>query len=502
VSTPERCAVIVIGLTVLAAVLRLWGIAHQGFWYDEAYTVLLVRHSPGRMLGLLPQVELTPPLYYMIAWVWARIFGFGEAGLRSLSAIAGVAVVPVMYGIGAKLVSRRAGLVAAALACCNPFLIWYSQEARSYSLLVLFAALSLLAFSHLLSPRLSRRWLAAWGLAAGLTLATHYYGVLAVAPQAAWLLWIHRRDRALWLTVGALAAFGLALLPIAVSQRTRATWIAGWPLDGRLSQIAPQYLLGTGAPARGWLKLAGAVALMIAAVLLAIRADTRERHGALLAGGLAAAGFLLSLVLVLAGADELITRNVIVVLIPLIVLVAGGLGARRAGVLGLAGVAILCAVGLAATIGVAVDWKLQRPDWQGLARTLSADSPATGGRAILVQNNGGLMPLGVYLPRLRFMRAGAAIKELDVVAAAPGAPGSWFCWWGSACNLSPSKLDTSIRPPGFHREGPVVRVGQFSILRLRARTALRLTPTDISHTFTNTRLRRDALLLQPQLPSG
>ena len=89
------------------------------------------------MLGLIPQTESTPPLYYCVAWVWARVFGYGEAALRSLSALAGVLPCRSRTAPARKLVSRRAGLIAAALAACNPLLIWYSQEARSYELLVL-----------------------------------------------------------------------------------------------------------------------------------------------------------------------------------------------------------------------------------------------------------------------------------------------------------------------------------------------------------------------------
>ena len=65
------------------------------------------------MLGLLPQNETTPPLFYCVAWVWARVFGFGEFALRSLPALAGVATVPVMYApppsssAGAPASSRR-----------------------------------------------------------------------------------------------------------------------------------------------------------------------------------------------------------------------------------------------------------------------------------------------------------------------------------------------------------------------------------------------------------
>ena len=97
-------------ITLLAALLRFYRIGHQGFWFDEGNTALLVHFSPGKMLGLIPQTESTPPLYYCVAWVWARLFGYGETGLRSLSAVCGVLVVPVAYGAGSKLISRRAGV--------------------------------------------------------------------------------------------------------------------------------------------------------------------------------------------------------------------------------------------------------------------------------------------------------------------------------------------------------------------------------------------------------
>ena len=154
----------VVALTLFGTFLRFWRIGHQGFWFDEGNTALLVHFSLGKMLGLIPHTESTPPLYYCVAWVWARIFGSGETALRSLSALAGVAMIPVVYGAGARLVSRRAGVFAAAFAACSPLLIWYSQEARSYQLLALVSALSLLAFAHA-RARPTRGTLAAWVIA-------------------------------------------------------------------------------------------------------------------------------------------------------------------------------------------------------------------------------------------------------------------------------------------------------------------------------------------------
>jgi 4-amino-4-deoxy-L-arabinose transferase-like glycosyltransferase len=480
---------ILAGITIAAAVLRFWGLGHQSFWYDEGLTVMEVHHPLGRMLGYLPQIESNPPVYYTLAWAWARIFGFGEAGLRSLSALAGVAMVPAMYVVAAKLVSRRAGLVAAALAAFNPLLIWYSQEARSYSLVILFATLAWLAFAHVRLPDASPRWFAAWGVAASLTIATHYYGVLAVAPQAMWLLVVHRRNRVAWLAIAGVAVVGGALVPLALAQRNLGNWISTYSFDRRLDQMAPQAVLGTGAPARDWLKLAGAVALGAAAALLALRSDPAERRGALFAGAFALAGFLLGLALVLVGVDNLITRNLLVVLIPLIVLVAGGLAARWAGPLGLAGLATLCVIGLIGTVAVIVDWHYQRPDWRGLARALHSSGPQDGGRAVFVQEVGGIYPLAIYLPGLRFVKhRGALVRELDVVSAGDGIPNAWFCWWGSACNLVPSPLDATLRVAGLRPDGPILHVEQFSVLRLRAPTTVRVTQRGVARAVRRTRL--------------
>ena len=261
-------ALAVVGLTVLGALLRFTRIGHQGFWFDEGNTALLVGFSPGKMLGLIPQTESTPPLYYLLAWFWTQVFGHGEAGLRSFSALAGVAVIPVAYGAAAKLVSRRAGLIVAALAACNPFLIWYSQEARSYSLLVLFSSCALLAFAYARAdPR--PRPLALWVLACALALTTHYYAVVVVVPQAAWLLWEHRRTRAVLIALGAIGLCGLALIPLAISQSGTGndSWIARSPLGVRLRQIIPQFLIGTNAPERQLLKF---IAFALAALGLAM----------------------------------------------------------------------------------------------------------------------------------------------------------------------------------------------------------------------------------------
>ena len=195
---PERETWVVLGsvaaITAAAAGLRFYGLGKQSFWYDEAFTVFLVHQTPGQLLSFLPVTESTPPFYYMCAWAWSRAFGMDEVGLRSISALAGTLTVPVMYLIGRRLGSHRSGLLAAALAACCPLLVWYSQEARAYSLLVLLSAIGLLFFIYA-RLRPAPATLAGWAAASALALATHYMAAVTVVPEALLLLYWFRRRR-------------------------------------------------------------------------------------------------------------------------------------------------------------------------------------------------------------------------------------------------------------------------------------------------------------------
>jgi mannosyltransferase len=278
------------GLTALGVALRFASLGVQSYHHDEVITALrVIPGSFGEMLHAVKVSESNPPLYYVLAWGWAKEFGTGEIGLRSLSALFGAATVPVGYLIGRELASRRAGLTLAALIAVNPMLIWYSQEARSYALLVFFGAVSIVFFARALNTGRGRD-LAWWAVASALALCSHYFAVFAVAIEAIWLLVALRsRWRVVLPAIGAAGAAGLALLPLANSQTnpTHIGWIENSPLGERLWETAVSFLVGeTGhviaeAPRERYalvpIVLAGA-----ALVLMAAWGSRRERRGAAL----------------------------------------------------------------------------------------------------------------------------------------------------------------------------------------------------------------------------
>ena len=91
----------VAGLTALGVAVRFASLGLQSYHHDEVITA--ARVIPGSFVHMLHEVktsESNPPLYYVLAWGWAKAFGTGEVGLRSLSALFGAATVPVAYLIG------------------------------------------------------------------------------------------------------------------------------------------------------------------------------------------------------------------------------------------------------------------------------------------------------------------------------------------------------------------------------------------------------------------
>ncbi len=202
---------------------------------------------------------------------------------------------------------------------------------------------------------------------------------------------------------------------------------------------------------------------------------------------------MLMLGLVAAGIDDLISRNLIALWVPAAIAVACGLGARAARA-GIAVGVVLCATGLAAVVGVAASRSLQRPDWRPVARLLGV--PPAGGRVLVLQHYRDLLPLSLYLPGMREWRDTAARVADEIDAVAISAPHEPLCWWGAACNLSPSVAQHSYLVPGFH-ELWQRRVLQFTVTRLVATRPLPVTRRELSRALVTTTLPRDGLVYEP-----
>ena len=415
---PRATLIALAALTGLAALLRFSTLDLQSYWFDESVTVSLVRLDLGGMLERIPASESTPPLYYLLAWLWSKPFGSGELGLRSLSALLGTATVPLAYAAARELCSRRVGLAVAALAAVSPVLVWYSQEARAYALVVALSTGSLWAFARFVR-RPSGAAAAAWGAASALALLSHYFALFVVAAEAAWLVAAPGSRRRALPALAAVAVVAGALVPLAEHQRSLelASFISGDPLGFRLARAGKNLLVGFDSPLERELAVV-AVAITVAGAAAAWAwTRGRERSGARIAAVVGGTALVLPLALAIAGADYIDSRNLLVAWLPLMVVVAAGLARTRVGVVALA---LLALVGLAAVIGVALEPSWQREDWRGMARALP---PPTGPRVILTPALG-RRPLELYLPRLSELpQSERPVKEIALLYPVRRKPG-------------------------------------------------------------------------------
>jgi mannosyltransferase len=430
------------GLVGVAAALRLPGLGAQSFWHDEVFTVTLVDGGFGDLFDRLADTEGTPPLYYALLWPWERVFGDGEAALRSLSALFGIVLVPVAYAIGQQLSGRRAGLIAAALVAVNPYLIWYSQEARAYSLFALLAGASLLFFLRAFERRDGRSlwW---WAALSALAIASHYYAGYLVAIEAVVLLATSPRRRDVVPPVGVVVITGALLAPLVLAQRSsgRTDWIDDTSLASRLVNAGKRFMTGPfGSPVDA-LAVVIAMVATAALVLLLKQAPPAERARALLALAVGLGAIAIPLVLALAGFDYFSDNYLIGSLVVLVCVVAAGLAAPPARWAAAMGVA-LCGALAAVAIVQQFDEELQREDWRQVARDLGAPH---GGRVIVVDELGS-KPLELYLGADTHPDGELAVHELVL---------------GESVRGDGDRSPPPPQPPGFtlveHREGPTFR---------------------------------------------
>ncbi len=416
-STPVE-AWLLAGVVGVGAWLRFATLGAQSYWFDEAQAAHELHLSLGAMFSSMIVHETNPPLYFVLGWLWARVFGTGEVGLRSLSALVGTAVIPIAYLCGRELVSRRAGLVAAALVALSPFMIWYSQEAREYMLLAALSGLSLLYFARAWHAP-SRRNVTLWAVFSALAILTHSFAGFLVAPEGLWLLYVIR-DRAIAVAIGIVAVVQVALLPFLFTHATTSLlgFINGTPLGSRIQQVPVAFGLGTlyESPIVSY-GLLGAAALAGAlVVLLVIGADGAQLRGAGAAAALAAVVLLLPLLLALLGEDYYIPRALMPAWIPLAVVIGAACTAPRVRVPGAILATILLASFVYAQVRISDNPQYQRSNWRGVARALGT---AGGPRAIVAYDGSEATdPLAIYLPGVPWNGSGNApvtVGEVDVV---------------------------------------------------------------------------------------
>ena len=188
--TRNRSWLVLALLTLAAFALRVTWLDAQSLWYDEGVTAAVARRGIAELTRWTAD-DIQPPLYYYTVALWGRLAGWSEWSLRFPSVFFGTLAVPLLAAVTIALTRRRAaGLLTGSLAAFHPLLLYYSQEARMYTMLIALGVLLtyLVIHSERALDRPALHW-SAYIIAATAAAYTHYFAFfLLLALATAYLI--------------------------------------------------------------------------------------------------------------------------------------------------------------------------------------------------------------------------------------------------------------------------------------------------------------------------
>jgi mannosyltransferase len=280
------------GLCGLAFALRVIGLDSQSMWRDEVDAIRFA----ARPLAHLLQTFVTPgqngPLYSLLLRPWLGLAGDSGLALRFFSLFWGVLSVPLVYRLGRRLLPghRSLPLIAALLATTSPYLVWYGQEGKMYTLVVALVLLSMDRYLAALEEGGWQRWLA-YVLVTSAAFYVHLIAALIVPAQALLFLFYGQVRGVRWKPwLASMAALTVPYLPLLAWQvplvlQPAETGFQFVPLHVMLYSLLVSYGLGVAWGGTFW-TLALFVGLMLAAALLWKGLGLRWASGAVLAAWL------------------------------------------------------------------------------------------------------------------------------------------------------------------------------------------------------------------------
>lgn len=198
------------------------------FWFDELATLYVCRLPNFHTLwnGLRHGVDLNPPFFFLLTNASKALFGENRIGLRMPEMIGFWILCLCLY----RFVSRRAGLLAGAIAMVLPTLtgaFYYAYEARPHGIVLGFTGLALVCWQMSLERPGHRRWLVAFSACLLGAALMHCYAVLLAMPFGAAELVsaVQRRriDIPRWIALIAPASIAsFTYIPLLFSYRTFA----------------------------------------------------------------------------------------------------------------------------------------------------------------------------------------------------------------------------------------------------------------------------------------
>jgi mannosyltransferase len=184
--SPIRTTLLILGMMAIPCVLSVLFFMGQSLRLDEAQSLWQTSRAPFDTIRLIAG-DVHVPFYHLILHYWRLFLGDTVEGARMLSLGFFLVAIPATYFLGKRAYSRSVGLFAAFLLSISPFMNWYGNEIRMYTLFSLLVIVNQICFIAIFKDHSRNAW---WGYAitALLGIYTHYFFFLNLLSQAVFFL--------------------------------------------------------------------------------------------------------------------------------------------------------------------------------------------------------------------------------------------------------------------------------------------------------------------------
>jgi len=187
---PLKNSLYLFSIILLGAVLRFIHLGNMPMWIDEYALWKICNPGPGHSFFEQLLDNYQSPLF-MLA-IWNSVQGVvAEWQMRLPSVIAGIITIPLIFMLATDLFDRRSGWIAAFLTAISPFHIWYSQDGRGYSFMILFAACATLLFFRLIENKLSLKYYFLYGLSLALMVLSNQSAIFLIISHLIVIVLFH-----------------------------------------------------------------------------------------------------------------------------------------------------------------------------------------------------------------------------------------------------------------------------------------------------------------------
>lgn len=188
----RQAAVVGLILLIPVAISRLW-LVNFSLRLDETQSIWQASRSIEGILKIIAQ-DVHVPLYHLLLNVWMQAFGNSALAVRSLSLVFFIASLLVAYAISRLIMSRAWATVALTALAVSPFLNWYANETRMYTMLLFMVLLGQYYFMRLM--RYGKGWIG-YTVSAVIGMYTHYFFALSLVTQGVFYL-LNRKQFPKW----------------------------------------------------------------------------------------------------------------------------------------------------------------------------------------------------------------------------------------------------------------------------------------------------------------